>query len=178
MRRLTDGRFRPHVLWRDCPFVLIKTKNRSRPTSCAASKWSSSQKSSTGQLTVARQYRSCEDDKLWQLSLHFLNEVSTSLWKKAKGNSYIRKTIGIPALFDVFRIIALKTPREELEPRLEVVFRAASSVDFADQFFQASGKGRVQVKNAVLSAAGELREDDVSPEEYPFYQRLAPPSVE
>jgi hypothetical protein len=57
-----------------------------------------------------------------------------------------RKTIGVQALFDRFRIVAQSTNPLKLEEKLSAVIDFAREVDFADQLFQESGKGRERVK--------------------------------
>jgi len=117
-------------------------------------------------------YLTCQDEVLWIIVTSFLKDADTFLWQKANPNSYIRKTIGVQALFDVFRTIAQKTEPSQLQAKLTEVLKAAAIIDFSDQFFQASGKGRVRVKNAILHSASELKSGDVSAEDFGFYQRL------
>lgn len=115
-----------------------------------------------------------EDEKLWVVITNFLNLVDKCLWQKASPSSYIRKTIGLQALFDVFRVIAQKTELSRLQERLDAVITQAGGIDFSDQYFQASGKGRVRVKNSILYASNDLKQGDVSPEDFIEYQRLRP----
>lgn len=117
-------------------------------------------------------YLACDDAKLWGLAVDYLNLVKKELWDSAKPSSYIRKTIGVQALFDVFRVVAQKTDPEKLGDNLSSAIRASRAVDFSDQFFQASGKGRVRVKNIILYAAGMLNEGDMAPDDLSTYQNL------
>lgn len=102
-----------------------------------------------------------KDESIWKIILNFLDLVKAIFWDKALPASFICKTIGVQALFDVFRVVALRTPIEDLEPELATVLKSASSIDFGDQFFQASGKGRVRVKNVILYAANLITESDL-----------------
>lgn len=103
-------------------------------------------------------YREVRDDELWEVILGYLQLVQKHLWARASERSYIRKTIGIQALFDVLRHVALQTQPEKLQAALEDTIQRASKLDFAGDFFQASGKGRVRVKNCILLAAGRISE--------------------
>ncbi len=119
-------------------------------------------------------YLACDDAKLWSLIEVYLLLVKKTLWDKATSSSYIRKTIGVQALFDVFRVVAQSTNPLNLEKKLTTVIASAREVDFADQFFQASGKGRGRVKNAILYAAGLLGEGEIGFEDISYYRNLAP----
>jgi DNA phosphorothioation-associated DGQHR protein 1 len=106
-------------------------------------------------------YRDGDDDELWNIILSYLQLVQKHLWTSAPERSYIRKTIGIQALFDVLRHVALQTDTDKLHAALDDTIQRASRLDFANDFFQASGKGRVRVKNAILLAAGKIKESDL-----------------
>ncbi len=118
-------------------------------------------------------YRECADDELWNLIVAFFRIVETEFWSRASTRSYIRKTIGVQALFDVFRLVALRVHKEELDAELRRVTQASSSVDFANEFFQASGKGKVRVKNVILLRAGLIGEADLADADRPAYIELA-----
>jgi len=98
---------------------------------------------------------------LWEIILGFLQLAKEKLWVNAAGNSYIRKTVGIQALFDVLRAVAEKTP-EQLEKSLAETLDHSSKLDFGDNFFQASGKGRVRIRNTILLAAKRITPSDLS----------------
>lgn len=117
-------------------------------------------------------YLKCEDGKLWDLLLGFLKLAKEHLWDKATEQSFIRKTIGVQALFDVFRFVAQRTLLEGLRAELERVLMAVAAVDFGAQFFQASGKGRVRVKNVILHSAGLITDGDLSDGDRADYLQL------
>lgn len=117
-------------------------------------------------------YKGGKDDELWEIILGYLQIVQKHLWAKATEHSYIRKTIGIQALFDVLRHVSLQADPEKLKDALEDTIQRAAKLDFARDFFQASGKGRVRVKNAILLAAGKLPESDLSDADRQTYLEL------
>jgi len=117
-------------------------------------------------------YLHCEDGKLWELLLGFLNLAKEHLWDHATKRSFIRKTIGVQALFDVFRFVALRTLIEQLPAELARVFKSVVRVDFSDQFFQASGKGRVRVKNVILRIANLITDGDLTESDRANYVQL------
>lgn len=106
-------------------------------------------------------YKEGKDDELWEIILDYLKLAQKHLWTKATERSYIRKTVGIQALFDVLRHVALQTDPEELPAVLEDTIQRAAKLDYASDFFQASGKGRVRMKNAILLVAGRVSEGDL-----------------
>lgn len=65
-------------------------------------------------------------------------------------------------MFDVFRFVAQRTLLEGLRSELKRVLLHVTTFDFGAQFFRASGKGRVRVKNVILRAAGLIADGDLS----------------
>ena len=106
-------------------------------------------------------YKEGKDDELWDIILSYLKMVQQHLWAKATERSYIRKTIGIQALFDVLKHVALQTEAAKLQAALEGTIQRAGKLDYANDFFQASGKGRVRVRNTILLAAGRISTGDL-----------------
>jgi DNA phosphorothioation-associated DGQHR protein 1 len=91
---------------------------------------------------------------------NFFTAASQTVWRDTNERSYIRKTVGIQALFDVMRTIILRNfsaDRSISVPYFVGFLAPASRVNFADDFFQASGKGRTRIKN-LLEAAGGLND--------------------
>ncbi|MGY8635605.1 hypothetical protein RAD15_24320 [Bradyrhizobium sp. 14AA] len=76
-------------------------------------------------------------------------------WKDAKGGSYIIKTVGVQALFDILRKLA---PAALEKKRISVDFftkslDAARTIDFsADEYKNASGSGRSYIRKAIEEA--------------------------
>jgi hypothetical protein len=102
-------------------------------------------------------YTEVRDIVIYGLILNYLTVVDELFWQKP-APGFIRKTIGIQALFDVLGILLpeqLKSTdltknawRRHLEP--------ATRIDFTDRLFHASGSGRTRVKKALLLAMGHL----------------------
>lgn len=119
------------------------------------------------------QFKAGADDELLNWILNFFTIVRDVLWANAQPRSYIRKTIGVQALFDVFRTIALRVDPGLLLAEIDRVIKSSADVDFADQFFQASGKGRVRVRNLILYRAGLITEADLSEADREGYIKMA-----
>ena len=117
-------------------------------------------------------YLEGDDDRLWEIILGYLKMVRKHLWAVASEKSYIRKTIGIHALFDVLRSVAAETGIDAMDAELDNTLNCASKLDFGDNFFQASGKGRVRVRNSILLAAGRITEGDLADADKQGYLNL------
>jgi hypothetical protein len=98
---------------------------------------------------------------LWGVIFDFFSIIKHRFWATASEGSFIRKTIGVQALFDVFRFIGLRFEPDRLVQEVGRVAMAASPIDFGGDFFQASGKGRIRVKNVILRAAGLIDDADL-----------------
>jgi DNA phosphorothioation-associated DGQHR protein 1 len=106
---------------------------------------------------------------------NFFSAAAQTVWRDTNDRSYIRKTVGIQALFDVMRTILSR--RFSAERSISVPYfigflGPASTVNFADDFFQASGKGRSRIKN-ILEVAGGLTDlATISPDDQVTMRRL------
>ena len=103
------------------------------------------------------------DLAIYTILKNYFIAVRDVFWDKAKGNSYIKKTVGIQALFDVLHHILTKY-REIGEGDIKIetftrILKAAESLDFSTEHFQqASGIGRVQMRNEILQQTQPILE--------------------
>jgi DNA phosphorothioation-associated DGQHR protein 1 len=106
-------------------------------------------------------YQETNDKAIYALASSFLSAANTILWQRATDASYIIRTVGVQALFDVMyemagEAIKARTLRQSF---FADKMRRAETIDFSQDFFQASGKGRVRIKHTLLLAMGlESRE--------------------
>ncbi len=120
-------------------------------------------------------YRATNDKAIYTLVRNFLGAANTTLWQPAKPKSYIIRTVGVQALFDILAMIARDTitAKDLTEASFKKLLAKASTVDFADNFFQASGHGRVRIKH-MLALTLDLEDIDEVPEaDRPQYEALA-----
>jgi hypothetical protein len=93
-------------------------------------------------------------------------------------NSYIFKTVGVQALFDVLRALAQQAV--EKKDISVAYFRSflqkAEHVDFADNYFQASGIGRIAIRKIILFA-NSLLPGELEPDERERFDRLLKPAA-
>jgi DNA phosphorothioation-associated DGQHR protein 1 len=97
-------------------------------------------------------YLHSQDAVLYTLTLNFLIACERVFWSKAEGNSFIRKTVGVQALFDILRKVAADAYTSKIisASRFEELLSPAGDIDFAeDEFRSASGSGRSMIRRAI-----------------------------
>lgn len=106
-----------------------------------------------------------QDAVIYLLTKNYFKAVESGLWNRANKDSYVLRTVGVQALFDLLKEIAQEAvdERDISESRFAKIIDPLKKVDFADSFFQASGKGRTRIKNAMRLKLGL-----VTPENVPF----------
>lgn len=101
-------------------------------------------------------YKLGNDELIYKILKNFLKIAEEILWSRASSRSRITRTIGIQALFDLFRDLCV-VGREHKTLTTEF-FREklarTRSIDFSDNFFEASGRGRNRIRNTLLIATG------------------------
>ncbi len=119
-------------------------------------------------------YLNKNDLAIYTVVKNYFSGVENTLWNNPRDGSYITKTVGIQALFEVL-LALLESHKAEgsmpskVEYFLEF-FQPAASIDFSQNFFrQASGIGKTQIKNALLYATKLITEDDLPAEERSQY---------
>lgn len=88
---------------------------------------------------------------------NFFLAVKEVFWSSASESSYITKTVGIQALFDVLKLLLIKHLEEKKNLKVEYFInhlRLASQIDFSTPEFQASGIGKSRIRQAISEAIG------------------------
>lgn len=100
---------------------------------------------------------SSQDSVIYTLALNYLRACDDVFWKPAKTGSFIVKTVGVQALFDVLRKLAAEAyeKRDIRSARFIDLLEPAKDIDFSDdQYRNASGSGRSLIRNAILAKIG------------------------
>jgi len=105
-------------------------------------------------------YIEANDNLIYTLVLNYLKACDAVFWSKAPANSFIVRTVGVQALFDllrrVFAAAALKEKNVKQEFFQDYLSRAAD-IDFsADAYKNASGSGRSIIRRALEDAIGSV----------------------
>lgn len=111
-----------------------------------------------GDKSVLRSaYIDSNDNLIYLTVRNFLEAADSVFWKRAKDGSFIIKTVGIQALFDILRKLASSAVEKKDVSIKSFADRlsAASNIDFAaDNFRNASGSGRSEIRRAIEAKIG------------------------
>tara|TARA_R110000868_G_scaffold161699_1_gene392470 strand:+ start:13484 stop:14695 length:1212 start_codon:yes stop_codon:yes gene_type:complete len=101
-----------------------------------------------------------EDKKIEDIISSFFSAINEKIWSNPKNNdSYLKKTIGIQALFDLLKE-SLKI-NSNFDPR---IIERISNIDFSDNYFQASGIGKTRIRNVIFILNGFKDINDIKSE--------------
>lgn len=98
-------------------------------------------------------YLSNNDRAIYDILFNYFYAVNQTIWRKAQPGSYLKKTVGVQALFDLLQyllnrleITAANFSIESLSARLKV----CENLDPEGTKYQASGIGRTAIKKDLL----------------------------
>ena len=97
------------------------------------------------------------DALLYKIVLNYLKACEAVFWQGAKEDSFILRTIGVQAVFDILRKVAMEAYREK---DISVSYFTqkigpAGEIDFAgDEFKNPSGSGRTFIRRTIEQAIG------------------------
>jgi DNA phosphorothioation-associated DGQHR protein 1 len=100
-------------------------------------------------------YLSNADAVIYTMTLNYLVACETVFWKHATSDSFITKTVGVQALFDILRTLASDAyaVRNISANYFSSKLNAAGGIDFSTETFRnASGSGRSAIRKAIQSA--------------------------
>ncbi|MCZ4245460.1 DGQHR domain-containing protein [Pedobacter punctiformis] len=113
------------------------------------------------------------DQAIYDIITSFFNAFRNQFWLSYNEKSYIFKTVGVQAAFDVLKLILNKesgTLSASID--FENYLAKAKGIDFSDKFFQASGIGRGRIKNIIALATGLIGESKIKKTDIPFYLNI------
>jgi len=102
-------------------------------------------------------YINGNDNAIFELLCNYFAAVQKSVWSKAGTGSYLLKTVGVQALFDVFRELLATTPiTKETFSAETLTLRLApcATLDPNGTKYQASGIGRSEIRKEVFNLLG------------------------
>lgn len=120
---------------------------------------------------MREKYLNNEDEKIYKIIANYFLSVKNILWGNFAQNSYIIKTVGVQALFDLLKKILQSNPYDEttiFNGYLEVV----SNVNFADNFYQASGVGRSRIRRTLFLANNFITLEEIAENDRADFKRL------
>ena len=103
-------------------------------------------------------YLNTQDKVLYTIVVNFLKACDQVFWSGATQESFITKTIGVQALFDILRKHLARKAYEAKNISASYFYDAlvpASQLNFAgDEYKNASGSGRTKIRKAIENAMG------------------------
>ena len=98
------------------------------------------------------------DKAIYELLCNYFAAVRATVWATAGKGSYLRKTVGVQALFDVLRELLVTTPLiTSAAFSLDALMRLlqpCTNLDSEGTKYQASGIGRSDIRRDLLRALG------------------------
>ncbi|WP_294248548.1 DGQHR domain-containing protein [uncultured Chryseobacterium sp.] len=94
---------------------------------------------------LRNEFLNYKDDYIEKVISNFFRIISDKIWLKTNNNSYLKKTIGIQVLFDLLR----ESLKQNKELNADII-DSISEVDFANNYFQASGIGKTRMRNVIF----------------------------
>lgn len=101
-----------------------------------------------------------QDAVIYQMVKNFLVAADSVFWSRAKATSFITKTVGVQALFDILRLLAAEAYETKVisTDAFRQKIEGAAGIDFSeDRFRNASGSGRSLIRRAIEEEAGISR---------------------
>lgn len=110
---------------------------------------------------LRKQYLENKDDLIFEIIENFLTAAKETVWKDFNSKSYIFKTVGVQALFDLLKRILLKEIFNDKSKFIKYL-EGSLQFDFSNTVIQASGIGRKDIRNALLVGANIISESDLN----------------
>jgi len=116
-------------------------------------------------------YLDNNDDKIYNIIQQFFLSCNEVLFNSGKENSYLFKTVGIQALFDLLRNILAKEGIKESYSFAKYI-TPIRNINFSDNYFQTSDVGRQRIRNLLLFANGLISPNSLKESELNEFHRL------
>lgn len=115
------------------------------------------------------------DLALYTLIGNYFLAVKSMFWARAKDSSYIIRTVGIQACFDVLSMLASDVMRDRdiSAERFTGILAPAAKSDFSLDYYQASGIGRTRLRRKLLFDLKLLPEAELSADERRVFKGTA-----
>lgn len=124
-----------------------------------------------GKPALREPYRDGDDGLIYAATRNFINACDALFWEDAKPNSFIRKTVGVQALFDIYREIAKQMfdAGDMTQDAFIARLKPCASLDFSHQRFQnASGSNRTAIRRIMRVNIGLIPASELPPGDEKF----------
>ena len=109
-------------------------------------------------LPLRALYVQNNDKAIYDLLCNYFSAVRSTVWASAGNGSYLRKTVGVQALFDVLKELLFDSPITASNfsvATLSATLQPCSNLDPNGDKYQASGIGRSEIRRDLLKALGK-----------------------
>lgn len=110
-------------------------------------------------LPLREAYLTGNDKAIYDLLCNYFSAVRQKVWRPSGGGSYLRKTVGVQALFDVLQKLLTTRPITAANysvSSLEELLTPCAELDPNGEKYQASGIGRSEIRRELNNAIGLL----------------------
>jgi hypothetical protein len=124
-----------------------------------------------GKPAFRQVYIEGNDAFIYSATRNFMTACFGLFWEHAPAESFIQKTVGVQALFDVFREIAgtMLANGDMTEQAFVSILKPAANVDFANVHFrEASGSNRTRIRRIIRARLGLIGIDELPQADRPF----------
>ncbi|PUB42702.1 DNA phosphorothioation-associated DGQHR protein 1 [Pseudomonas sp. GV047] len=108
-------------------------------------------------LPLRTLYLEGNDKGIYEIVFNFFHAVSNTIWQHTGEGSYLRKTVGVQAFFDVLRILTVKRPISAESFSIESLSKLlekSAGMDSNGDKYQASGIGRSEIRRELIDTLG------------------------
>jgi DNA phosphorothioation-associated DGQHR protein 1 len=108
-------------------------------------------------LPLREFYINGNDKAIYDILCNYFSAVAATIWTPAGANSYLKKTVGIQATFDILRdILSVRatTAANYSQSALESMLAPCAILDPAGDKYQASGIGRSEIRRELKQSIG------------------------
>ncbi len=108
-------------------------------------------------LPLREFYINGNDKAIYDILCNYFSAVASKIWSPAGANSYLKKTVGIQAAFDMLRDILstrATTAANYSRPALESLLSPCTELDPIGDKYEASGIGRSEIRRELKQAIG------------------------
>lgn len=108
-------------------------------------------------LPLREFYINGNDKAIHDILCNYFSAVASQIWAPAGANSYLKKTVGIQATFDILRdILSVRatTAANYSQSALESMLAPCAALDPAGDKYQASGIGRSEIRRELKQSIG------------------------
>jgi DNA phosphorothioation-associated DGQHR protein 1 len=117
---------------------------------------------------------SYQDKTIYDTIIGYFKVANDLFWSSNTSKSYINKTVGVQALFDVLKLILMKEKNFSTPDKIDFkkYLELSRNINFGDKFYQASGIGRSRIKNTICIQAELISKGKIKKADLPFYETI------